>query len=162
MHIKNSKDFYSGLLFMVVGVGFAWGATDYQIGVASEMGPGYFPLMLGILLAVVGLAVLFQSLAVEAEGGDLIGSIAWKPVCFITLANLAFGASVGGLPSIGVPYMGLMAAIVAATFIASYASDEFRVKEVFILAIVLAALSYTIFTWLLNLRIPAWPVFMSH
>jgi len=69
---------------------------------------------------------------------------------------------VGGLPGIGVPYMGLMTAIVAATFIASYASDEFRVKEVFILAIVLAALSYTIFTWLLKLRLPAWPVFLSH
>jgi hypothetical protein len=162
MHIKSSKDFYSGLLFMVVGMGFAWGATDYQIGGASQMGPGYFPLILGVLLAVVGLAVLFQSLAVETEGGDLIGSIAWKPVCFIILANMAFGVLVGGLPSIGVPSMGLMTAIVAVTFIASYASDEFRVKEVFILAIVLAALSYTIFTWLLKLRLPTWPVFMSH
>jgi hypothetical protein len=162
MRIKSRRDFFSGLLFMVVGTGFAWGATEYQIGAASQMGPGYFPLMLGILLAVVGLAVLFQSLAVETEGGDLIGSIAWKPVCFITLANIAFGVLVGGLPSIGVPFMGLMTAIVAVTFIASYGSDEFRVKEVFILAMVLAALNYTLFIWLLKLRLPAWPVFMSH
>jgi len=162
MRIKSSKDFYSGLLFMVVGMGFAWGAIDFQMGEASQMGPGYFPLMLGILLAVVGLAVLLQSLVAETEDGDPIGSIAWKPVCFIILANLMFGVLVGGLPSIHVPYMGLMTAIVVVTFIASYANDEFRVKEVFILAIVLAVLSYTIFTWLLKLRLPAWPVFMSH
>lgn len=161
MRIKSSKDFFSGLLFVVAGIGFAWGTSDYKIGDASQMGPGYFPLMLGILLAVVGLAVLLQSLVMVTGDGGRIGSIAWKPVCFIILANMTFGVLIGGLPSIDVPYMGLMAAIIAVTFIASCASDEFRGKEVFILAIVLAVLSYIIFTWLLGLRIPAWPDFMS-
>ena len=159
--IKSQKDFFSGLLFMVVGVGFAWGATNYKIGDASRMGPGYFPLMLGILLAVVGLVVMFLSLVVETEDGDPVGSIAWKPLFFIILANLTFGVLLGGLPSIDLPHMGLMAAIFALTFIAAYAGDEFRVKEVFILAIVLAALSYVAFIWLLSLQFPAWPAFIS-
>ncbi len=146
---------------MVVGVGFAWGATSYKIGDASRMGPGYFPLMLGILLAVVGLVVMFLSLVVETEDGDPVGSIAWKPLFFIILANLTFGLLLGGLPSIDLPHMGLMAAIFALTFIAAYAGDEFKVKEVFILAIVLAALSYIAFIWLLSLQFPAWPAFIS-
>jgi hypothetical protein len=159
--IKSQKDFFSGLLFMVVGVGFALGATSYKIGDASRMGPGYFPLMLGILLAVVGLLVMFLSLVVETEDGDPVGSIAWKPLFFIILANLVFGVLLGGLPSVELPHMGLMAAIFALTFIAAYAGDEFRFKEVLILAIVLAALSYTAFIWLLQLQFPAWPAFIS-
>ena len=34
MGIKSQRDFFSGLMFMVVGIAFAWGATNYKIGVA--------------------------------------------------------------------------------------------------------------------------------
>ena len=62
------------------------------------MGPGYFPLMLGILLAVLGAVIMFQALAVETEDGEPIGKWAWKPLVFIIGANLAFGVLLGGLP----------------------------------------------------------------
>lgn len=159
--IKSERDFFAGLLFMAVGIAFAWGATNYKIGDAARMGPGYFPLMLGVLLAIVGLVVVFLSMVVETEDGDPVGRIAWRPVCFIILANLIFGVLLGGLPSIGLPYMGLMAAIFALTLIAALAGDEFRLKEVLILAIVLAVLSYVAFIWLLSLQFPAWPAFIS-
>ena len=161
MHIKSQKDFFSGLLFMTVGIGFAWGATSYKIGDASRMGPGYFPLLLGILLAVVGLVVTFLALVIETEDGDPIGKIAWKPLFFIIAANLTFGVLLGGLPAIGLPHMGLMTAIFAMIFISALAGEEFNFKEVLILAIVLAALSYTAFIWLLSLQFPAWPAFIS-
>ena len=159
--IKSQKDFFSGLLFMVVGVAFAWGATNYKIGDASRMGPGYVPLVLGILLALVGLLVMFIAMVVETEDGDPIGTIAWKPLFFIILANLTCGVLLGGLPSIGLPYMGLMAAIFALTFIAAMAGEEFKLREVVVLALVLAGLSYTAFIWLLSLQFPAWPAFIS-
>ena len=159
--IKSEKDFFAGLLFMVVGIGFAWGATSYKIGDAARMGPGYFPLMLGALLALVGVVVLMVSLVVETVDGDPVGRIAWRPLSFIILANLVFGVLLGGLPSIGLPHMGLMAAIFAMTFISAYAGDEFRFKEVLALAIVLATLSYVAFIWLLSLQFPAWPAFIS-
>ena len=54
MQIKSQKDFFSGLLFIGVGVAFAWGATTYNVGESARMGPGYFPLMLGIVLALIG------------------------------------------------------------------------------------------------------------
>ena len=54
MNIKSQKDFFSGLLFMGAGVAFAWGASSYTLGTGARMGPGYFPLALGVLLAVLG------------------------------------------------------------------------------------------------------------
>ena len=54
MAIKSQKDFFSGLLFMAVGIAFAWGATNYSVGTGARMGPGYFPLILGICMAILG------------------------------------------------------------------------------------------------------------
>ncbi len=161
MRIKSQKDFYSGLLFIVVGIAFAWGATNYKVGDAARMGPGYFPLLLGVLMAIVGVAVAFAALTVETEDGDKIGKFAWKPLFFIILSNLMFGVMLGGLPSIGLPYMGLVAAIVVLTFIAALAGDEFKFKEVLILAIILAASSYLTFITALKLQFPAWPAFIA-
>lgn len=160
MKIKSQKDFGAGLMFMAVGSAFAWGATNYTVGQAARMGPGYFPLMLGIVLAVIGAFVLFESLVVDTEDGEPIGSIAWKPLGFIIGANLAFGVLLGGLPSIGVPAMGLIVAIIALTFIASLAGSEFKIKEVAILSVILCILSYLAFIKLLSLQFQVWPSFI--
>lgn len=161
MKIKSQKDFFSGLMFTVAGIAFAWGATTYSVGTGARMGPGYFPLMLGVVLALLGGVVIFTSLVVETEDGDRIGSIAWKPLVFIIGANLAFGVLLGGLPRFGVPAMGLIVAIYALTFIASLAGDRFRPKETAVLATVLALMSYVAFIWLLKLQFQVWPTFIS-
>jgi hypothetical protein len=158
--IKSQKDFFSGLMFMGVGVAFAWGATTYTVGEGARMGPGYFPLMLGILMAVLGAAITFMSLTVETEGGAKIGKWAWKPLVFVILANLTFGVLLAGLPSLKVPAMGLIVAIYALTFIASMAEPGWKVKNTFILATVLAVGSYLAFVVLLKLQFPVWPAFL--
>jgi hypothetical protein len=159
--IKSQKDFFAGLMFLVVGAGFAWGATSYSIGTGARMGPGYFPLILGILLAVLGLAIVFESLVVETEDGEPVGRIAWKPLFFIIAANVAFGILLGGLPKIGLPAMGLIAGIYALVFIASHAGDKVNYKEVAVLATILAIFSYGAFIKLLNLQFPVWPAFLT-
>ncbi len=161
MNIKSQKDLFSGLLFTAVGVAFAWGATSYTIGTGARMGPGYFPLMLGVLMAILGAVITFKALVVETEDGEKIGSCAWKPLFFVIAANLVFGVLLGGLPSFGLPAMGMIAAIYALTFVASLASDEFKFKEVLILATVLAVASYLGFIVLLKLQFPAWPTFIT-
>lgn len=161
MKIKSQKDFWSGLMFMAAGVAFAWGATSYTIGEAARMGPGYFPLMLGILLTLLGLFITFESLVVETEDGEKIGRWTWKPLAFIIGANLVFGILLGGLPRLGIPAMGLIVAIFALTFVAALAGDEFRVKEVAVLATVLAIGSYLAFVVLLKLQFPVWPSFIA-
>jgi len=161
VHIKSQKDFFSGLLFIAVGIAFAWGATTYNIGEGARMGPGYFPLMLGIVLALIGAVVLFTSLVVETEGGDRIGKWAWRPLAFIIMANLLFGVLLAGLPSIGVPGMGMIAAIYGLTIVSSMADGHFHIRNTLILATVLAVGSYLAFIVLLKLQIPVWPSFIA-
>ena len=161
MRIKSQKDFFAGLLYMVIGIAFAWGATNYNIGNGARMGPGYFPLLLGVVLAIIGAVVLFQSLVVETPDGDPIGKWAWKPLVFIIAANFLFGILLGGWPLLGIPAMGLIIAIFVLTFVAAAAGTEFKFIEVLILAILLAALSWFAFVWGLNLQFQVWPTFIT-
>lgn len=161
MNIKSQKDFFSGLMFMSVGAAFAWGATRYSVGTGARMGPGYFPLMLGVLLAVLGSIITFKSLVVETAGGDKVGSWAWKPLIFIILANLSFGVLLAGLPSIKLPAMGMIVGIYVLTFIASMAEPGWKVKNTFILSTILAIGSYIAFVVILKLQFPVWPVFFT-
>lgn len=161
MRIKSQKDFLAGLMFTIVGIGFALGATNYTIGEGARMGPGYFPLMLGILLAVLGLIVVFNALVVETVDGEKVGAISWKPLFFIIGSNIVFGICLGGIPKLGIPSLGLIVGIYALTFIASMAGDEHKSKEVIVLATVLAIISYLAFIVLLNLQFPVWPSFLT-
>ena len=161
MHIKSQKDFFSGITFMTAGVAFAWGATTYRLGEGARMGPGYFPLLLGILLALIGVLVLFSSLVVETEDGGRIGPWAWRPLFFVVVANLAFGLLLAGLPSIGVPPMGMIVAIYGLTLVGGLADASFQARDMLILATVLAAGSYVAFILLLKLQIQVWPSFIS-
>lgn len=160
MQIKSQKDFFSGLLFTAVGASFAYGATNYSIGSGGRMGPGYFPLLLGVILALLGSVIMFKALVVETQGGNKIGKWAWKPLFFIIAANLLFGVLLGGLPSMGIPAMGMIAAIFGLTIIASLAGEEFKLKEVLILSVVLSIGSYLAFIVLLKLQFPVWPTFI--
>ncbi len=161
MKIKSQKDFYSGLLYTVVGAAFAYGATSYNIGTGARMGPGYFPLLLGSILAIIGGIILFKALVVETPTGDRVGSWAWKPLSFIIAGNLLFGILLGGLPSIKLPAMGLIVAIYGTTLVVSLAGDKFKLKEVLVLATVLSVLSYLAFIVLLKLQFPVWPSFIA-
>jgi hypothetical protein len=161
LRIKSQKDFFAGLMFTISGVAFAWGATHYTIGTGARMGPGYFPLMLGILLAILGLIVVFGSLVVETEDGDPVGAIAWRPLGFIIGSNILFGVLLAGVPKLGIPAFGLIVAIYGLVFVAALAGDEFKAKEVAILATVLAIGSYLAFVVLLKLQFPVWPSFIA-
>ena len=159
--IKSQKDFFAGLMFISIGMAFAIGAYSYGMGDGGRMGPGYFPRLLGILLAILGSVVLFKSLTVATADGEKVGSVAWKPLLCIIGANLIFGVCIGGLPSIKLPALGLMVGIYALTFIASIAAEQYKVKEVFLLATFLAILSYMAFIVLLKLQFPVWPSFIA-
>lgn len=161
MHIKSQKDFFSGLMFLVVGIAFAWGASSYSIGTGARMGPGYFPLILGILLAILGAVIAFKAITVDTPDGQKIGALAWKPLTYVIGANILFGVMLGGLPSIGLPAMGMIAGIYALTIVASLAGSEFKWKEVLVLATILSIGSYLAFVVLLKLQFPVWPAFIT-
>jgi len=159
--IKSQKDFFSGLMFAIIGAGFAWGATSYSVGTGARMGPGYFPMLLGILLAILGAFTVFYSLVEHTEDGDKVGKFVWRPIIYILGSNVAFGVLLAGLPSLGVPAMGLIVAIYALVIIASKAGDGFNLKEVLLLATILSGGSYLAFIVLLKLQMPVWPTFIT-
>ena len=161
MKIKSQKDFFAGLMYLVVGGAFAIGAVDYNVGTGARMGPGYFPLILGVVLALIGLVISFKATLSGPDDGDPIGKWAWKQVFFVLLANFAFGILLVGVPALGIPGFGLMVAIIALVLIASIAGYSFNMKEVLILGLVLAAGSYAVFVWALNLQFPVWPTFIT-
>lgn len=156
--MKNQKDFYAGLLFTLLGSAFAWGALDYQLGTSARMGPGYFPITLGVLLALLGGVMMLRAVLAQADGAQAIGPWAWKPLVAIISANLLFGVALGGLPRLKLPALGLMMGIYLLTFMACMAGERFKFKEAALLSTALAALSYLAFVLLLKLQLPVWPV----
>lgn len=153
MKIRSERDFWSGVMFIAVGVGFAWGATAYSFGSSARPGPAYFPFGLGVLMAVLGGVVLLKSLTFEVEGGDKIGHIAWKPLLVIVGAVAGFGWAL--------PHLGMFIALPALVIVSALAGDEFHLKEAIINAIVLTVGSWVIFIWGLSLIIPLWPSFLA-
>ena len=114
-----------------------------------------------VVLAVIGAIVMIRAMVVETADGEPIGQWAWKPLVLIILANFVFGILLGGMPSQGIPAMGLIAAIFGLTFLSALAGSEFKFIEVLILAIVLAVGSWAAFVWGLNLQFQVWPSFIS-
>lgn len=153
MKIKSQRDFWSGLMFVVIGIGFAWGALNYSFGTSARPGPAYFPFGLGILMAVLGAVVLFKALSVESADGDPIGGIAWRPVIIITAAVVIFGAAL--------PRLGMVLTLPLLIFISSLAGDEFHWLEAAINCVVLTVGSWLIFIVGLSLTIPLWPTFLA-
>lgn len=153
LKIKSQRDFFSGLMFVAVGIGFAFGATNYSMGSSARPGPGYFPLILSVILAILGCIVLFKSLTIETEGGDPIGSIAWRPLLVIVASIALFGTLL--------PRLGMIISVPVLILMVSFAGDEFRWKGVIASCIVLTAFSWFVFVYGLKLTIPLWPAFAA-
>lgn len=172
MKIKSERDFWSGLMFIVVGIVFAIGATNYSMGapckvgdpcesslyerftqLSAHPGAGYFPLGLAVLLAVLGAVVLFKSLTIESEGGDPVGAIAWRPLVVVVFSIALFGLTLERL--------GLLIAVPLLIIVVSFAGDEFRWKGVIIASAVLTAFAWGVFVKGLSLTIPVVPAFMQ-
>lgn len=161
MRIKSQRDFCAGVMFSTFGIAFALGATSYEIGSGARMGPGYFPLIVGVLIAITGTLITVKALTIDTEDGEPVGAIAWRPLAFIIAANLIFGMLLGGMPGLGIPRMGLIVAIYALIFVASLAGDEFNFRSVFVLATVLALGTYLVLVVALKLQFPVWPAFIT-
>lgn len=153
MKIKSQKDFWSGLMFIVIGIGFAWGALNYSFGSSARPGPGFFPFGLGVLMAIMGSLVLFKAMVVETDDGEPLGQWAWKPLITITATVGIFGYTL--------PHLGMAVALPILVIISSLAGDEFHWKDVLLNSVILTIGSWGIFIKGLNLVIPLWPTFIT-
>jgi len=151
--IKSQKDFWSGLMFVVIGLGFAWGATSYSFGSSARPGPGFFPFGLGILMAILGGMVLFKALVVETEDGEPVGRWAFRPLIIVMGSVGMFGFIL--------PRLGMALSLPILIVVVSLAGDEFHWKDAIISVVVLTLGSWLIFIKGLSLVIPLWPKFIT-
>jgi hypothetical protein len=144
--IRHPKDFFAGLIFIAFGVAAIVIGSNYALGSAARMGPGYFPRILGILLMVLGSALSLRALKIN---GDPIPRWHWKPMLVVLGSVIAFGVLVN--------YIGLVLATIGLVFCSSAASHEFKPKEALVSGVLLAALAVGVFIYGLSLQLPTWP-----
>lgn len=142
----KDKDILTGLIFILIGGAFALGAADYGMGTARRMGPGYFPVILGSLLVVVGVLITGKSL--WRRRYEPIPSLYLRPVAALTVSILAFAALIDRL--------GLIAACMACVLVSGLATSETRWKELIFIALGMTAFSVIVFSLLLGLPFRLW------
>jgi len=144
--IRHPKDFWSGLLFILIGIAAIVVGSRYNLGTAARMGPGYFPRILGGLLIVLGLILAVRAFWLPGEPFPR-----WKlrPTLVVLGSVVLFGAIVQTL--------GVAISTVVLVVTASAASHEFRPREALIAGVCLAALAVGVFVIGLKLQLPIWP-----
>jgi hypothetical protein len=140
----SQKDLLAGAVFIAFGLGFAVIGSRYELGTALRMGPGYFPLLLGGVLALLGIGTIVEG---HVRGdASAIGPIPWRAIILLTLAVLFFAFTVRRL--------GLAPALVGATLLAAFSSRRTSILAALLMAVGLTALCSLIFVELLGLPVP--------
>ena len=148
VRIRDPKDFWSGVLFVAVGIGPVILGWKYTLGSAARMGPGYFPRLLGILLVVLGAILALRALATD---GPPVPRFRGWPTVLVLDSVVVFGQIV--------QTVGLALSTAVLILVASAASRAFRWKEALVAGVALAALSVGVFIVGLKLSLPIWPNF---
>ncbi|MFT3802733.1 MAG: tripartite tricarboxylate transporter TctB family protein [Burkholderiaceae bacterium] len=152
MHIRNQRDFWAGIMFIAIGATFMVLSMQYQIGSAGKMGPGYFPFVLGGLMAFLGILIALGGMSKNAAEAKL-SKVGWREL-FLVLISVALFA--GLLNS-----MGVIVALVVMVFVSSFASHEFGWLATIGTAVVLCIMAWAIFVVGLELQFPLWPTFLT-
>ena len=144
--IRHPKDFWAGVLFIVLGGTAVIIALDYAMGSAGRMGPGYFPRWLGGILIGLGALLVLRSFRLQ---GEKIAFPTLKPVLIVLGAVLVFGLMA--------TWAGLFISTIVMVLIASTASHEYRWIESIVASVILAVFVLVAFRYGLQLQLPAWP-----
>ena len=148
MTIRAPKDFWAGLLFIAFAAVALYAARNYSLGGAGRMGPGYFPVLLGGLLALIGAVLVGRSFFAP---GEPVTRTQFLPLAIIVVSVVLFGVLL--------QHFGLVIALVAVTVVSAFATRESKPLEVAALTAVLVVFSIGIFVQGLKLQLPIWPQF---
>jgi hypothetical protein len=137
IQLRNNKDFFAGLLFIFIGLGALLVAqNNYPMGTTRSMGPGYFPIVLSIIMATFGMIIIIRGLI---KNDRIEGRWGIRPLALVTLGIIVFGFLMERL--------GMAPSLLAMFFISALGGREFQFKEVLILSIVMIFASWLIFIY---------------
>lgn len=145
--IRNRQDFWAGLAFIFISLLTLTISERYPMGTAARMGPGFFPFILGSILALLGFSVAARSLFAQEVKMD---PFFLRPLVLILGAVLAF--------AIFVEPFGLVLAILGLVVISSLAEAKFRLWKVILLCLMLASMGVGVFVYALGLPFRVWPL----
>lgn len=139
------KNVLSGLIFIGIGVAFAYASLGYEMGRAVRMGPGYFPLVLAGILILFGAIIFVQALF---SGPDAVpmSAIPWRGLVCLIGALIFFGLTVRGL--------GLVPSLFLTVFMAAMASQRTGLLGALVMAVAITLLCLGLFVWALGLTLP--------
>lgn len=143
-----NKDYYGGGLMFLLGVGAVMKGFQYKIGSLSRMGPGYFPVAVGVVLAAMGILIALgaRSNVVVPTGKEVHHPPEWRGWLCIIASNIAF--IVLGR------YGGLLPATFAVVFIAALGDRQNTLKSAFFLSLGMVVVCLIVFSWALQLQFP--------
>jgi len=137
LRIADQKEFAAGAIFAAIGLAGSVLSTDYRLGSATHMGPGYFPLCLSLLLAALGIAAAAR--AVTVRSAEPIGHWPVLPLLFVSAGVVAFGVLIDR--------KGMALATLVLILLACYARLRRRPAEVAAIAAALIALTVGLFIY---------------
>jgi hypothetical protein len=140
------QDLLFGLFLVAVATGTLVATRKLVIGHAADMGPGYMPRVVALMLMGFGLFFSGRGFWRMRVG---IEPVQWRPLLAI-LASVGFFA-------LTAERLGLAISSVAAVILASFATREGRFVETMAFAVVLSGAAVLLFVKLLGLPIPIWP-----
>jgi hypothetical protein len=146
VRIRSPSDFWCGLLFVAVGIAFIVLARNYRLGTPARMGPGFFPTILGGILAALGLTLAIPALV---RDGEPLAFPRLRPMVAILIAIIVFALLLAPL--------GFVLAAAALILIAGLAEPELRPLENVGLTLFLIAFSVAVFVVALGLPMNLWP-----
>jgi hypothetical protein len=141
--IHNSKDFWTGVIYIVFGSAVVILSRSYDMGTAMKMGPAYFPTLLSALLIAIGVISFVRSFIKPGSG---MGKAALKGLILITAAIVLFGFIVHGA--------GLVIALPILVVVSSWASSRFHWKYALTLAAGLTVFCILVFLKGLGVPLP--------
>ena len=148
--LTQKKDYYAGGLMTLIGAGAVLEARHYNIGTLFHMGPGFFPIILGVVMTFLGILIAGVAATADAVGDDqlIMPKPEWRawacilagPILFIFLGNLG----------------GLIPATFACVFVSALGDRESTLKSAAILAAGVTICGVGLFSYLLQVSLPMW------
>lgn len=145
MRKAADKDVAAGLMFAIFGALGLFLTLDFDFGSVARPGPGFFPMLLSVLLLVFGVGITVTGIV---RLGNPIPTIKLRPIAFITVAVLIFG--------FGVERAGLIPAVFIAALTASFAMPGYGLVPRLVAPLILTAFSAALFAGLLGIPFALW------
>jgi Tripartite tricarboxylate transporter TctB family len=143
--MERPRDVVGGLLVTAIGAAFLLKGQELEVGTSFRMGPGYFPMLLSVLMIGLGLAMTVLGWRGPMQEGG-VGRVPWQGLLMVVVPVALFGLTLRGL--------GLAPVLVLVVLGSAWASRYASLRASVPLALGIAAFCSFLFIKGLGLPLP--------